>query len=1097
MSERYSQYLEEIRQKVSIVDLVSADGCKLRRKGRAMAGLSPFRQEKDPSFYVYPDQNSWFDFGEEAGGDIFAYVMRRDGCDFKTASSKLGEFGGVERYWEHNAFAEKDKFMAEVLSRTEMFAVYNLLTEAADWYAHGLPEHARKIYRDNYGLSDETLERLKFGWGAVGLWEYFRETSHYSEEMCLKTGLFIVTSEGVKDFFANRLTMPYIVGGQVRYMIGRRVEGYTADTEYEKGKYKKLLTRTDNRKYISLHVSNDVFFNEDVVKHGMAELVITEGITDCAAFDQHGFPCISPVTTTFNEASKPRLARLAEKAGKKCKFIVCNDNDVLDDGKKPGERGAIATAGFLFSLGFQNVHIATIPRPPEINKVDSCDYLRTHGAEAMHTVLVDSRKLLEYLIDSTPENLEPEQLGAHLEPIVEAIATLEPIARAAHVDRIAKRFKLPKAAILEKIGLVPDVELPSPQATPGEEPPPSKKKRSTIEGDGRVRGQVFEEIGESGGFYMARAKDGTMEQISSFLLVPRCKLAFEDHELLQCDIQATTGRIIRDFVFQRKAWTSARNFKDAFSIPDLQWTGTDDQVQGVLSLLSEVDVKVRSATQLVGYHDASGKRLWIWPGNVLDQHGVVADPDVSHVRGQNSSVELTSRLDFSLSDVDDTRRLASEVYPLLLQINEPSIVMLLIGWFFASPFKPRIRRHSGQFPILYVWGSGGSGKTTVVRLFWKMFGVTRGDSATEPFSADDTPYTLLVKFASTTSIPLFFDELKKKDMRSDRYNNFVKTLREIYVGKTGERGKSDLSVVTYNMAAPTIVASESVPDEDPALMERLVCVSPLKSTIDDESTGAKRAYRALQKLPYEKLAGPYAHWTLNQEIEPVLNRAKAVAEHLLARVAGDGAGARVIEAATVVAFGLLQFDAWCKHLGVTLPDLDPAIAFSSLVSQVIRGEGSSVKDAFDFFLEQVSTYIHMGLLHEGRDFVLVDDRRPRELRTGDCAHLLRLHLPSCFETYLVERRRTGREDETNGLRALQRVAKEKSMRRGSYIIDPSVRTDLRNPNPIIGRPGVNERGQVRCVEIDQDAVPDALDFRRLSPASVLHRKADVRYDPAN
>jgi hypothetical protein len=76
-----------------------------------------------------------------------------------------------------------------------------------------------------------------------------------------------------------------------------------------------LLTRSDRHRYVSVHVANETFYNEDAVR-GADELLITEGVTDCISALQVGVPCISPVTVRFRKQDHRKLVALTDNCSK-------------------------------------------------------------------------------------------------------------------------------------------------------------------------------------------------------------------------------------------------------------------------------------------------------------------------------------------------------------------------------------------------------------------------------------------------------------------------------------------------------------------------------------------------------------------------------------------------------------------------------------------------------------------------------------------------------------------------------------------------------------------------------------------------------------
>jgi DNA primase len=87
----------EVKARANLVDLVS-QYTTLRRAGKQYIGRCPFHSERYPSFYVHPAKRVFYCFGCGAGGDVFAFVMRANACDFRCALEIVAEFSeGVAR----------------------------------------------------------------------------------------------------------------------------------------------------------------------------------------------------------------------------------------------------------------------------------------------------------------------------------------------------------------------------------------------------------------------------------------------------------------------------------------------------------------------------------------------------------------------------------------------------------------------------------------------------------------------------------------------------------------------------------------------------------------------------------------------------------------------------------------------------------------------------------------------------------------------------------------------------------------------------------------------------------------------------------------
>ena len=87
--------VEEVKSRLSIEDVI-AEYVQLKRAGRNFKGLSPFGNEKTPSFMVSPEKQIWHDFSSGKGGNMFSFVMEVEGVDFKTALEMLARKAGVD-----------------------------------------------------------------------------------------------------------------------------------------------------------------------------------------------------------------------------------------------------------------------------------------------------------------------------------------------------------------------------------------------------------------------------------------------------------------------------------------------------------------------------------------------------------------------------------------------------------------------------------------------------------------------------------------------------------------------------------------------------------------------------------------------------------------------------------------------------------------------------------------------------------------------------------------------------------------------------------------------------------------------------------------
>ena len=97
---------EEVRARLAIEDVIG-EYVQLKRAGRYWRGLSPFSNEKTPSFFVTPERDIWHDFSSNKGGDIFSFIMEVEGLDFRGALEVLARKAGIDLS-QYDSRAPKD-----------------------------------------------------------------------------------------------------------------------------------------------------------------------------------------------------------------------------------------------------------------------------------------------------------------------------------------------------------------------------------------------------------------------------------------------------------------------------------------------------------------------------------------------------------------------------------------------------------------------------------------------------------------------------------------------------------------------------------------------------------------------------------------------------------------------------------------------------------------------------------------------------------------------------------------------------------------------------------------------------------------------------
>lgn len=424
----FKAFVAEVRQSCDLVEVIGSE-VPLRRTGTVFKGLSPFHREKHASLVVWPSTQTWRDYagGGGRGGDVFTYVQERERMSFKQAVLCLAERTGVKPP-SHDT-ASWQRWLAVASERRE---VERILTVAASYYHRCLPSDVRDTYFvQHYGFTNETIDQLQLGWSDGTLFDHLLRVG-VTRNAALATGLFVPVAGGAMvDFFRRRLIFPYWRGGRVVYFTARAT-ALTGDEPWEQPKYKKLRVHSDRARYISPTVQNGYLFNEDAASG--AELLITEGVPDCISAMQCGVSCISLGGTSLRTQDVPRLLELTRSAKR---LVICNDSEVSG----AGEKAALNLAQQLWAHD-REVHIAVIPRPPAVEKIDINELVKSDGPGALTDVLAQAQPYPEYLLGQIPADVPKSELDRRLSPVLELIRTRSSIRADAVLDSISDRFGL-------------------------------------------------------------------------------------------------------------------------------------------------------------------------------------------------------------------------------------------------------------------------------------------------------------------------------------------------------------------------------------------------------------------------------------------------------------------------------------------------------------------------------------------------------------------------------------------------------------------------------------------------------------------------------
>jgi len=292
--------VDEVKQKTDIVEVVG-QYASLKKSGRNFRALCPFHSEKNPSFFIYPEQQSWHCFGAcNTGGDVFAFVMKKENIDFGEVLRLLAQRAGV---------TIPSKFETEAKGK-EKERLYQLNQAAAQYFHNSLVNSPTGEKARNYiagrNLTPNTVTEFQLGY-SLNSWDdlkqYLMERG-YSEDELLTAGLVSKTDEGrTYDRFRNQLMFPILDVRGNNIGFGARVLDDSLP-KYINSPQTLIFDKSGSLYGINLAAAA-------IRQQNTA--VIVEGYMDVITAHQHGFKnVVASMGTSVTEKQVSTLKKLSK-----------------------------------------------------------------------------------------------------------------------------------------------------------------------------------------------------------------------------------------------------------------------------------------------------------------------------------------------------------------------------------------------------------------------------------------------------------------------------------------------------------------------------------------------------------------------------------------------------------------------------------------------------------------------------------------------------------------------------------------------------------------------------------------------------------------
>ena len=392
---RYSKdFISEIKGRLKVSDVVRRS-VKLTQRGAEFVGLSPFKNEKTPSFTVNDQKEFYHCFSTSEHGDIFSFIMKTKGLTYPEAIETLARQAGLD--------PEKGKIKDNNYNEQINLNLFKLIDEAKNFYIENLKiSNIPKLYLDKRDVNKEIISKFEIGYANNQNNDLFNFLKSKGFEVAdiLKLGLIKKSKykeNEYYDFFRNRLIFPIKdYRSRVIAFGGRELDN--SEIKYINSSDSIIFKKSFNLYNISLAIEE---------KRNLDELYLVEGYMDAVSLYQNGFKTVvAPLGTAVTKFQLEAMWR------------YCKCPTIIFDGDEAGQKAALRAARLSLPLLKPEYSLKVCILP---NNTDPDDYLKQNSDSDFKRLLNKSQSLSDFIWNSEYGNSDistPEQKAGFEKKII-------------------------------------------------------------------------------------------------------------------------------------------------------------------------------------------------------------------------------------------------------------------------------------------------------------------------------------------------------------------------------------------------------------------------------------------------------------------------------------------------------------------------------------------------------------------------------------------------------------------------------------------------------------------------------------------------------
>ncbi len=430
---------EQVRDALSIVDVVGSY-LDLRREGRNFTALCPWHHDSRPSLKINPDRQSWKCWVCDDGGDIFSFVMKREGVTFREALELLADRANIPLRSRGPRAEEGTASHKPTLFRAMAWAEQQF----AECLQRDASAQAAREYLLDRGIDPGSQQRFHLGF-APDSWDWLIQraaATPFDASILSAVGLILKSEKSNRYYDRFRQRIIFSIRDPQNRPIGfggRILPNVDEQAKYINSPETRLFSKSDN--VYGLDLARDSVSRD---RH----VVIVEGYTDVIMCHQNG---IENVVAVLGTALGPRHIRLLRRFADRVTLVL--------DGDEAGQRRTNEVLE-MFVASPLDLRIVTLPEGQ-----DPCDFVRGHGREAFESLLGQSDDALTHKINLATRGVDlVNDIHQSNRALEEILSTLAGATLAGESDnnpwrlrlqqvlgRLAREFRVGEASLRERL----------------------------------------------------------------------------------------------------------------------------------------------------------------------------------------------------------------------------------------------------------------------------------------------------------------------------------------------------------------------------------------------------------------------------------------------------------------------------------------------------------------------------------------------------------------------------------------------------------------------------------------------------------------------